>query len=117
MANNGKRSEQAAAAEIPFFAREYVGTALTVASGLAFLFVCMILPIVGKAGSVVSHARENFLAFLTALLVSLALAVLAAVSKLERRKLDGSPMPTFSFLLGGLCALLLVALLTGLLKI
>lgn len=101
----------------PFFARPLVGTALTTASWVSFLFVCMILPLVGKAAVATIHPQKNFIAFLIALLASLALAVLATISKLERRKIDHSPLPRFSFLMVGLCVLLLVALLAGLLRI
>ena len=100
-----------------FFATPWVGTLFTVLSGLSFLLTCMFLPLVGKAGAVVTYARQNFIAFLAVLIVSLILAALATVSKLERRKIDQSPLPLFSFVLVGLCALLLVALLTGLLAI
>lgn len=113
MSNEGTSS----AAPTSFFATPWVGTLFTVLSGLSFLLTCMFLPLVGKAGSVVSHARENFYTFLAVLLVSLVTATLATVSKLERRKIDGSPLPHFSFLLIGLCLLLLIALFTGLLAI
>ena len=95
----------------------WVGTVLTVASGLSFLFVCMFLPLVGKAGAAVPYARQNFFAFLAILLISIAFAGLATFSKIARRKIDGSPLPKFSIILLGLGALLLVALLTGLLHI
>ena len=101
----------------PFFARSYVGTTLTTASWVSFLFVCMVLPIVGKAGTATMHAHQNYLAFLAALLVSLALALLATFSKMERRKIDRSPLPYFSLMMCGLCALLLAALFLGLLRI
>jgi uncharacterized membrane protein YiaA len=101
----------------PFFARSYVGTTLTTASWLAFLFVCMVLPLVGKAAVVTIHSRQNFLAFLAALLASLAFALLATFSKMERRKIDHSPLPKFSMAMCLLSLLLLVALLMGLLRI
>lgn len=99
----------------PLFAG--AGTALTIAAGLSFLFLCMILPLVGKAGVKTVHARENFLAFLGVLLLTLTLSVAATAAKLHRRRIDRSPMPWMSITLTGLCLLLLVSLLTGLLHI
>lgn len=104
-------------AELPFFARSYVGSTFTVLSGLSFLFLCMILPIVGKAGYVTMHARQNHIAFAGAVVLALVLAVLATVSKLERRKIDNSPLPLFSTVLAAISGMLLVALLLGVLHI
>ncbi len=89
------------------------GTGLAVASGLSFFFLCMILPIVGPAGSRVEHAAQNKAAFLSVLLVTFVLAALAAYSKLGRRKVDGSPLPVLSFGLCGVCILTLLVLLSG----
>lgn len=100
-----------------FFLRPEVGTVFTILSGLAFLFVCMILPLVGKAGVATVHIRQNTIAFSAAVLVCLVLAALASWSKLKRRALDQSPLPLFSL---GLCVvsiLLLIALYGGLLRI
>ncbi len=94
-----------------------VGTALTIAAGLSFLFVCTILPLVGKAGLATVHARLNRTAFLAALLASLALSAGATWAKFARRRLDRSPMPVLSIMLAGLCLLLLVSQLAGLLGI
>ena len=101
----------------PFFARPEVGTFLTVLSGLAFLFVCMTLPLVGKAGVATVHVRQNTMAFTAVLVLTLALAIAASWSKWARCRVDQSPRPYFSLILAGLSALLLVALALGLLKI
>ncbi|HMO50891.1 MAG TPA: hypothetical protein PKE26_07060 [Kiritimatiellia bacterium] len=98
-------------------ARADVGSALSIAGGLSFLFLCMILPLVGKAGAQTPHYTKNFIAFLMVLLVTLALSGLAVKSKLERRKVDGSPFPRFSAAIFGATAFLLIALVLGLLKI
>lgn len=100
-----------------FLARPAVGSTLAVLSGLSFLFLCMILPLVGRAGSAVPYAGKNFISFLLVLLLSLGLSVAACLSKFQRRKTDGSPMPYGSLALCGLLVFLLVALLTGLLAI
>ncbi len=99
------------------FALPVVGSVLTICSGLSFLVLCMTLPLVGKAAADVSHYSVNYMTFLGILILSLAFAVLATISKLERRKVDLSPFPMFSAILLGLCLLLLFALLFGLLKI
>lgn len=93
------------------------GTALTIAAGLSFLFVCMILPLVGKAGVQTVHAKQNHYAFLAALLVSLFLSIAATWAKMARRRVDQSPLPVLSLTLTGLCLLLLISLFAGLLKI
>lgn len=94
-----------------------VGTSLTVGSGLSFLLVCMLLPMVGPAGSVTPFARANHISFTCYLLLALALSILAIVSKVARRRRDGSPLPLLSMVLCGLCLVLLAALSAGLLRI
>ena len=88
-----------------------VGTTFAVMSGLSFFFLCMILPLVGPAGSRVPHAGQNKVAFLSVLVLTFLLAGLAAFSKMGRRKIDGSPLPFFSLGLCGVCILTLVILL------
>jgi hypothetical protein len=102
-------------AELSFFELPVVGSSLTVLAGLAFMLVCMVLPLVGRAGMAAPHAAKNYWAFLTVLLVCMGLSVGAVYSKLMRRRLDGSPWPVFSPVLLALCVLLLGALLAGLL--
>ena len=94
-------------------ATPWVGTLLTSLSGLVFAFLCMILPLVGKAAKTVPHYAQNRMAFLVILMLSLVLAALAALTKLARRRLDGSPLPMASFLLIALDVLLLIAFATG----
>lgn len=94
-----------------------VGTVLTILSGLAFLATAMLLPLVGKSAVQTVHLRANFIAFLCVAVLSLATAILATISKLQRRAMDGSPLPIFSIVLCVLSALLLVALFLGLLSI
>ena len=117
MANMNAKASAAPAVARPFLADPTVGTVCTVASGLSFLLVCMLLPLVGKSGTVTMHARENFQAFLAAVLLSLILAALATFAKMERRKLDGSPKPVFSIVLCALSGFLLLALLAGILRV
>ena len=109
-----KTSADAVPAPEPIsFATPWVGTLLTTLSGLVFAFLCMILPLVGKAAKTVVHYDQNRQAFLAVVLLSLLLAAGAAFSKLARRKVDGSPLPWASFLLIGLDVLLLIAYQIG----
>lgn len=94
-----------------------VGTGLTIASGVSFLVLCMILPLVGQAAANTPYYAKNKSAFMAICLLSLLLAVLAVVSKLARRKIDGSPLPLLSILLSAACLVLLLAALTDLLSI
>jgi len=87
------------------------GTVLAVASGLSFFFLCMILPLVGPAGSRVDHALKNKAAFLTVLVSTFLLAALAAYSKMERRKVSGGSLPFSSIGLCVVCVLTLIVLL------
>lgn len=93
------------------------GNVLTVAAGLSFFFTCMLLPLVGRAGSSVPYAGKNRLAFLAAVGLTFTLAALATGAKMLRRKEDQSPLPIWSFGLCALCVLLFVLQITGLLAI
>ncbi|NKB23155.1 MAG: hypothetical protein GKR87_01935 [Kiritimatiellae bacterium] len=102
---------------ISFFARAEIGSALTILAMLSFLFLCMLLPLVGQAGAVVPYADKNFAAFTSVLFVSLTLSVLAVISKLQHKKIAGSPFPSWTMGLCGTLLFILVMLLAGLLKI
>lgn len=93
------------------------GSVLTVAAGISFFFNCMLLPLVGRAGSNAPHADTNRLAFLLALGITFLLAALATWSKLVRRADDQSPFPYWSLGLCAVCAALFVLLMTGLLAV
>ena len=118
------------------FASPNVGTALMIAAGLSFQFLCMILPLVGKAGmnpsreyavrnlmniagphGFDSYVTQNRIAFLAVLFITLGLAAAAVLSKKQRGKIDGSPVPKFPFVIGSLCVALLIAHVTGYLQI
>lgn len=93
--------------------RPVFGTTLAVCAGLSFFFLCMILPLVGPAGSKVEHAAKNKEAFTSVLLVTFALAATAAYSKLGRRKIEGGPLPIFSLGLCVVCILTFIVLIAG----
>ena len=89
------------------------GGALAVAAGVFFFFNCVLLPLVGRAGSSAPHADKNRLAFLAVLVLTFTLAALATWSKLLRRSEDKSPLPYWSLTLCGICVALFVLLMTG----
>jgi len=97
--------------------RPMVGSTLTILSGLAFLLLAMFLPLVGKSAVKTEHYNLNFTAFICLLIITLMLSGLAVKSKMDRRKIDGSPIPLFSMIIGGLSLLLFISLILGLLKI
>ncbi len=100
-----------------FIQKPAVGSVLTVAAGVSFFFNCMLLPLVGRAGSSVPYADKNRLAFLGVLGLTFMLAALAAWSKLMRRSGDQSPLPYWSLGLCAVCTVLFILLMTGLLAI
>jgi hypothetical protein len=99
------------------FRKPVAGNVLTVASGLSFFFTCMLLPLVGRAGSSVPYAGKNQAAFLGMVAWTFLLGALAAWSKLLRRSEDQSPLPIWSLGLCAVCAVLFVLQLSGLLAI
>ena len=74
----------------PLWAVPVTGTILTVLAALMFYFLCMLLPLVGPAGAVVPHARQNFWAFLSALLVALLLSALALAARLAQARCEAA---------------------------
>lgn len=100
-----------------FLQKPVTGSALTVASGVAFFYTCALMPLVGRSGSSVPYAETNRLAFLSAVGVTFLLAVLATGSKMMRRREDKSPLPVWSLGLCAICALLVILLMTGLLAV
>lgn len=112
-----QRGHQARPEEVNWLIQPAVGSVLTVLSGLSFLLLCMMLPLVGKAGVVTVHYDKNFSLFVTVLVACSLLSVGALVSKRARSLRDGSPKPKLSLMLVGTCALIWSALITGLIRI
>jgi hypothetical protein len=119
-----KKSDNKEAVDLPFFERPVVGSFFTILSAVSFYLVCIVLPLVGPAAAhgsgspgaaTAANYHQNFATFLTVLLISLALAVLALISKLQRRKIDQSPFPLYSAGLCVVCVFLVFALFTGML--
>lgn len=109
-----------------WLAASSTGQWLSIVFGLFFLFLCMILPLVGKAAMGGSGSPgagpaatvwKNQLFFTVTLLLTLTVGAAAFYSKWLRRKADGSPFPHFTAGLLGVVLALLLALVTGLLKI
>ncbi len=99
------------------FFKPAVGSTFSILAGLSFFLLCMILPLVGQAGSWTEHAAENAAVFAGLLLLTLLLASLAVASKFGRRRADGSPKPWLSISLATVCILMLIVLLFGGFKI
>lgn len=89
------------------------GNVLAVISGLSFYLLCMMLSLVGPAGSSVEHADRNRYAFAAVLLVTLLLSALAVVSKLGCRSRRGGALPWFSLGLCVVCILSFIVLFAG----
>lgn len=116
-ASSNENPPDAAHPRAPWWARPAFGNAFAIAAGVAFLVVCMLLPLVGKAGAVTSYADQNRRTFMTALAIALALALAATALKWARRRYDGSPRPWVMMGLAALCVLMWLALLGGWLAI
>ena len=84
------------------------GNVLTLAAGLGFFVLGILLPLVGPAAAMTDHYERNRNSFHTVAFLALILAVLALVTKLRRRKIDGSPFPKMS---AGLVALYVLIIL------
>lgn len=95
----------------PVLLRSATGSVLAFSAGISFYLLCMILPLVGPAGSRVEHRGRNLAAFLFVLFLTLALSGAASWAKLERRKVQGGVLPWFSLGLCVLCLLTLIVLL------
>ena len=102
------------------------GNILSVVFGLLFLFLCMILPLVGKSAAHGSGSPgagpmdtlwKNHLFFSVTLLLTLLAGAGAMASKLLRRRHDGSAYPKCTAGLLTVCVLLLLCYAAGLLKL
>jgi uncharacterized membrane protein YidH (DUF202 family) len=100
-----------------FLQKPVTSSVLAVAAGLSFFFTCMLLPLVGRAGSSVPYADKNQVSFLSVLGVTLVLSALAIWAKLAQRSVDQSPLPFWSMGLCVVCVLLFALQLTGMLAI
>lgn len=95
-----------------------VGKIFSVASGLGFFAVVMLLPLVGPAGAKTEQAAINANTFMTVLLLTIVFSM-ACIRVTVRAREEGAPMktPWVSWSISVICTLILLAKVTGLLKI
>ena len=99
------------------FINPVLGSVLSVMAGLLFFFTCMLLPLVGRAGSSAPTSGKNQIAFLGVLGITFLLSALATGLKMIRRAEDQSPLPIWSMGLCAVCLVLFILQLSGLLAI
>lgn len=120
-ASPAKRARETAAADSLFtgwgWGEERLGEALAIGGLVGFLFICMILPLVGKAGTRVEWTVPNSRAFASAVLGTLLLAALASASKWKQMKAGRGGIPKACLALAGVCVFILLALAGGFLAI
>lgn len=95
----------------PIVFRSSTGSVLAFSAGIFFYLVCMVMPLIGPAGSRVEHAGQNKATFVTLLVLTLLLAAASTYSRQGRRKLEGGALPWFSMGLSALCLVMLVIVL------
>jgi hypothetical protein len=101
-----------------FLSNPFWGDALACLGVLFFFFLCMLLPLVGPAGSrTVHYWPQNFLTFLGVLLLAIASSALGTWSKLRRREREAGAYPWWSAGLTVFYVLWLLVFLLGGLKI
>lgn len=110
----------------PRWATPRVGDTLTIAAGVLFLLLCMMLPLVGPAAAhgsgspgatTAAHFGSNRMAFSVMLGLTLAVAGLATVAKLAIRSRAGGRLPYIAMGIDAACVGILVAYAAGLLRI
>jgi hypothetical protein len=108
------------------WANRQTGDALTIAAGVLFLLLCMMLPLVGPAAAhgsgspgatTAAHFGKNQAAFSVMLGLTFSVAVLATVCKLAARARIGGRLPYIALGIDAACAVILVVYAAGLLKI
>lgn len=103
-----------------------VGDTLTIAAGVLFLLLCMMLPLVGPAAAhgsgspgatTAAHFASNRAAFSVMLGLTLSVAGLATVAKLAVRSRVGGRLPFIALGIDAACVGILIAYAAGLLQI
>ena len=95
------------------FIEKKIASILTIFSSLSFFLMCMILPLVGPAGSSVPHSSKNNIIFLNILLITLILSLSAYLSKNFQSKKFGFPKPRLSLFLMIFSLFFLIIFLVG----
>ena len=91
----------------------FLGSFFTALGGVAFFFLCMLLPIVGRSAVATPYYKQNFLSFLAVLVIALLCSLLGWRLKAKRSAVDGSSYPKISLFLSSLYTLMLIILLLG----
>lgn len=103
-----------------------LGDTLTIAAGVLFLLLCMMLPLVGPAAAhgsgspgatTAAHFGSNRTAFSIMLGLTLSVAGLATATKLAVRSRQGGRLPFIAMGIDAACLGILVAYAAGLLQI
>ena len=116
MAEKMERTERGEPAAASVSAPDRART-LLLAAGIGFLFVCMVLPLVGKAAAMTGWFARNERAFVVVLAAETVLCVLALAAGLRRRASAGGSFPRAAAWLVGVCLFLMGAFLAGWLKV
>ena len=98
-------------------AKNVLGDTLLVFGALSFIFLCMILPLVGQAGVATAYAGKSSVAFIAMCLLCLVFLGGASVSKIRFSRRTSAPRPSWSLGLFGVCLCLLLLHLSGWLSI
>ena len=99
---------------IKWMSKPSTGSLFTIFSSVSFFILCMLLPLVGPAGSKVAHSMENKMVFLIFLIMSIIFVLLTFISKNLQAKEAGVYIPKYLIILLILNILtLLIFLLDG----
>ncbi len=95
-------------------ANSIVYNLITIMSGLAFFLLCMLLPLVGPAGSKVEHADYNNAIFTGWLIFTLILSSTSYYLRYKRYRFKNDIYPKYSLILTILCIIIfLINILKG----
>ena len=87
---------------------------ITIMAGLAFFLLCMLLPLVGPAGSKVEHADYNNTIFTGWLIFTLILSSTSYYLRYKRYRFKNDIYPKYSLILTILCIIIfLINILEG----
>ena len=100
-----------------FLLNPLLGNAATVVAALVFMLLCMLLPLVGPAGSATPFADKNYSACAAVLTAAVLTAGLATGINLKRRRAHGGAFPLFPTALAVMAVLTTLVFALGLLKI
>ena len=81
---------------------------ITIMAGLAFFLLCMLLPLVGPAGSKVEHADYNNAIFTGWLIFTLILSSTSYYLRYQRYRLKNDIYPKYSLILTIQCIIIIL---------